>query len=58
MLVRRLHSAELGTGEGEVSCGEVGAVGADGLRKLPKETGRETRGGEGAAEGMGIDEGT
>lgn len=28
--------------------------------KLPKETGRDTRGGEGAAEGMGmeIDEGT
>ena len=52
-LGRRRHSALLG----DEAVGEV-AVGAVGLRKLPKDTGRETRGGDGAAEGMGIEDGT
>ena len=52
-LGRRRHSALLG----DDAVGEV-AVGAVGLRKLPKDTGRETRGGDGAAEGMGIEGGT
>ena len=30
----------------------------EGLRKLPNETGRDTRGGEGVAEGIAMDEGT
>ena len=30
----------------------------DGVRKLPKDSGRDTRGGVGEADGMGMDEGT
>ena len=34
------------------------AAACDVVRKLPKDTGRETRGGEGAADGMGMEGGT